>query len=231
MSQHWSKCNTADHERVAALGQTVRWHKDALLPFLAAIALARKTEYGKWLMSRKDVWDVQTYACRSIRGSDGHSEHSHPVALDVRPGSNPLRDDGVLVTDFDKFGIDDGVAFVNAFLACGFRSGITYYTDATKTRGYLKQNGKKIRKGRVDPMHFEFAHDPAWIENNRARLEDIVAGTSEPDGSSWYAVIVRRYDGKAYAHCKNIRQLLAAVMKIGKSLGDYYVDFGVPRGQ
>lgn len=230
MSSYWSKCNTDNHYRVAALGQTVRWHKDALLPFLAALKLARKTEYGKWLTSRKELWDVQTYACRDIRGSDDHSEHAHPVALDVRPSANPMREDGILTTDFDKFGVDDGAAFVNAFLACGFSSGIAYYTDAALTRGYLEKNGQRIRpKGkRVDPMHFQFVRGPEWIEANRERLEDILEGTV---GSSWYAIIIRRMTGKAIAHCENVDALAYAVKKIGRSMGDFYVDFDVPRGQ
>lgn len=230
MSSAWSKCNTSDHLKVAALGQTVRWHKDCMLPFRAAVKLARKTEYGKWLLGRKELWDVQTYACRDIRGSDGHSEHSHPVAVDIRPSANPMRDDGILTTDFDKFGLEDGVAFVNAWLRCGFSSGIAYYTDPSLTRGYLAKNGQRIRpKGRrVDPMHFQFAHGPEWIESNRDMLEDIL---EEAVGSSWYAIIVRRMTGKTIAHCENIDALAYAVKKIGRSMGDFYVDFDVPRGQ
>jgi len=227
MSSEWSRCQTADHVKVAALGQTVRWHKDCILPFRAAIKLASRTEYGKWLLGRKELWDVQTYACREVRGGSGHSEHSHPVALDVRPGSNPMRDDGILITDYDRFGLDDGEAFVNAFIWCGFRSGIAYYTIPEKTRSYLAQNGKKIRDGRVDPMHFEFAHDKQWIEKNRDYLEDILEETEAP---TWYAVITRRFDGTNIAHCKDIDQLVNAVFKIGRGSGGYYTNFSVPKG-
>ncbi len=116
------------------------------------------TKYGQEVRRSGIVW---TYACREVRGGSTHSEHSHPIALDINPPANPLKDDGVLRTDFGRFGIEDGVGFVNAFKEAGFRWGGDWSTDPSNTERVLRSNERKVRDGRVDPMHFEYVGPPA----------------------------------------------------------------------
>lgn len=46
-----------------------------------------------------------------------------------------------------------------------------------------------------------------------------------PDPPEWYALIIRRFDGTTIAHCRNVDELAAAVKRIGRGSGGYYVDF------
>lgn len=169
-------CDTSQHVRVRLFGQTETWHRAGVEAVKFAELLALRTRYGRFLVERKDPWDFQTYACRPIRGSQtGYSLHSWPRATDIRPAQNPLRDDGVLITDFDRFGYEDGVAFVEAWLRAGFRWGGTWSTDPKAARKALRNNGKKVFDGRVDTMHFEIATDPVttgWVERLRAVRRD-----------------------------------------------------------
>ena len=87
-----------------------------------------------------------------------------------------MRDDGVFVSDFDKYGLLDGVRFVGAFLAAGFDWGATWDdTDGASedercrlTRRTLLRNGEKISSGRIDPMHFELDDDSDVWTTKRA---------------------------------------------------------------
>jgi hypothetical protein len=82
-----------------------------------------------------------------------------------------MRDDGVFHTDFDRFGVDDGVAFVMAFYRAGFRWGAIWTSpldhplaDIEKqVRKVFGKKGKSIRDGRVDTMHFELELSPAQV--------------------------------------------------------------------
>lgn len=165
-------CQPHTQVRVRLFGQPEIWHRDGVEAIKYAEMLALRTEYGQFLARRDEPLDVQTYACRPIRGTTNtHSLHSWPRALDIRPTFNPLRDDGVLVTDFDKFGLKDAKAFVGAFLAAGFRWGGTWSHDPEVANRALARNHEKVLNGRVDTMHFELDRDPVttgWPERLRA---------------------------------------------------------------
>jgi hypothetical protein len=160
-------CRDDDRMTIRLFGTSKTWHKKGVGNIKYAELLALRTKYGRFLQERREALDVQTYACRPIRGSSSWSYHSWPRALDIRPWENPMRDDGVFVTDFDKFGLWDAVRFVGAFLAAGFDWGATWDdTDGKSTdekvrltRWYLRKNGQVVRSGRVDPMHFELDDD------------------------------------------------------------------------
>ncbi len=160
---------------VHLFGAVSTWHEAGVYPLKYAELLALRTKYGQFLARRRregNLSDVQTYACRPIRGSsDGYSFHSWPRALDIRPPENSLRDDGLLECDFRRFGLLDGVRFVSAFFAAGFDWGATWDDTDPEThdekvrlvRRDLLRVGKVIRSGRVDAMHFELDDDSdAW---------------------------------------------------------------------
>jgi D-alanyl-D-alanine carboxypeptidase len=167
-------------------GRAVAVHPKAVLPFQLAEALALQTRYGQLLRSAPDWTWFQTFANRGIRSADPpiHSEHSHSIAVDVRPAFNPMRDDGVFLTDFDRFGIDDGVEFVMAFYRAGFRWGAIWtspldhsLTDIEKlVRGAFAKKGQGIRDGRVDTMHFELELSPAQVAARNYAKEIEAAG-------------------------------------------------------
>jgi hypothetical protein len=75
-----------------------------------------------------------------------------------------MTENGVLITDFDRFGLEDGVAFVSALLAAGFRWGGTWSQSIALARAYLAANGHTVRDGRVDAMHFELELSPREVE-------------------------------------------------------------------
>jgi hypothetical protein len=171
----WGPPCQADRVSIKLFGATETWHKAGIYAVKYAELLALRTKYGRFLARRQEAGntsDVQTYACRPIRGSStGYSYHSWPRALDVRPAFNGLRDDGVLESDFTRFGLLDGVRFVGAFFAAGFDWGSTWDDTDGETqdqkcrlaRRDLLRVGKKIRDGRVDAMHFECDDDSdAW---------------------------------------------------------------------
>jgi hypothetical protein len=163
----WSSCVAGNIVQVDVFGRRGTapgmspWHEEALPPIELAVKAALRTRYGRRLERAGIIW---TYACRDIRGSSGHSEHSHPIALDVNPPRNPLRDDGLMICDFTTFGYDDGRAFVFAFLNNGFSWGATWSRSKREAERALKNIGKKIRSGRVDPMHFEYEGAPVRYE-------------------------------------------------------------------
>ena len=157
-------------------GLTAAIAPEAVLPFRLAEALAKKTKYGQFLCTRPDWTWFQTFAFRPIRGDGGpvssanHSEHSHSIAVDIRPFANPMRDDGVLITDFDRDGVEDGVAFVSAFLKAGFRWGgnwvapSNYPGAVAAARQAIANNGHKVHDGRIDTMHFELELTPDQVK-------------------------------------------------------------------
>lgn len=138
------------------------FHEDATAAVRAAVRAALATSYGAQVAKSGIVW---TYACREIRGGSSHSEHAHPIAVDVNPPQNPLRDDGVLICDFTRFSLADGVEFVNAFKRAGFVWGGDWNKDPRTTRATLERR-RKI-DGRRDPMHFQYAGPP--VEEVRRR--------------------------------------------------------------
>lgn len=174
-------CNDASRVTIRLFGADATWHIRGVGQVKLAELAALRTKYGQFLARRRaegHLGDVQTYACRPIRGASAttYSLHSWPRAVDVRPSDNPMRDDGVLITDFTRFGLLDGVRFVSAFLWAGFDWGTTWDdTDnldgpegVRLVRRHLLRRGQRVRDGRVDPMHFELDEEP-WSDERVLR--------------------------------------------------------------
>lgn len=181
-------------------GQRETWHRAGVEAVKFAELGALMTRYGRMLTQRGDPYDFQTYACRPIRGSStGYSLHSWPRATDIRPAANPLRDDGVLITDFDRFGFEDGMGFLGSFLAAGFRWGATWSADPRVAAQALRHNGQKIRDGRVDAMHLELAGEPVttgWADRLKAfrdRNPRYFAGVMARAGATTIPDLIRRW--------------------------------------
>lgn len=176
MSRGFDACPKSGLIRVRFFGSKITIHKDLLLPFQAFAALALYTSYGRDLFNTPGA--VQSYNCRSQRGNSTPSEHARGTAIDIRPPQNPYRaTDGSpkpqMVTDMAKFGLRDGIAFVNAAKRAGFRWGGDWSIDLRITGRVLALNGKpNTFVNRIsDPMHLEFAHDRAWIAKHKRELE------------------------------------------------------------
>ena len=166
MTDQWSQCE--DWASVPIFGgPAATWNKHAA-PVLQYVT--KRVEVGsRYGVFLADGWRrgertwFQTAACRDIRGSTAHSEHAHTVAVDIRPWENPLRDDGVLITDFDRFGIEDGESFLHSMMdpIPGLRApwqwaGAAWTSDVDVALKYFREGrGEKVRDGRVDAMHFE----------------------------------------------------------------------------
>ena len=163
MSSAFSLCELSDHAQVSIFGIAgtapglSRWHEDAVEPIERAIAAALKTRYGQ--DCTKNGFGIWTYACRDIRAGASHSEHAHPLAVDINAPKNGMSDAGILHTDFHKFSREDGAAFVNAFKRAGFRWGGDWSTNPIGPN-FFDKAGQKIRDGRVDAMHFEYVGAP-----------------------------------------------------------------------
>ncbi len=150
----WGRpCDESNLVTIQLFGLRKTWHRAGVGHVKYAELLALRTRYGASL--GRSTWDVQTYNCREVRGGTTTSNHSWPRAVDIRPSANPMRDDGVLVTDYTRHGLVDGLRFVSAWLSAGFRWGATWSGERPLARWALLRVGKKIRDGRVDPMHFE----------------------------------------------------------------------------
>ena len=159
-------CDASNLVAIRAFGRTETWHRRGIGHLKYAELLALRSRYGRELAelasgrSEQAPYVIQTYACREVRGGTTTSNHSWPRAVDVKPWANPMRDDGVLETDYTKFGRLDGLRFVSAWLAAGFVWGSTWSGERPLARWALWRVGRKIRDGRVDPMHFEREADP-----------------------------------------------------------------------
>lgn len=129
--------------------------------------MAARSRYGAFVVARVkggNALDLQTYNCRSIRGSSSHSEHSHTVAMDIRPWENPLSDRGYLITDFDMFGAADGEAFLHSLGdpvpgvgPCWEWGGGLYSSNVNTWIDCYRQRGHRVSSGRVDAMHFQIS--------------------------------------------------------------------------
>jgi hypothetical protein len=201
VSSEWGACQP--QAKPMAFMRVVSANPKAVLPLRLAETLALKTSYGKLLVLAPDRTWFQQFACRDIAGSDSHSEHSHTIAYDIRPpgstvatingvsiaGSNPMRDDGIFITDFDRFGLEDGVAFVMSFIRAGFRWGANWMSPLDFSLAELEQaarfafanKGKQIRDGRVDTMHVELELSPAQVAARDYAGEIEAALTEEED--------------------------------------------------
>lgn len=172
MPASWgTPCDSSALRTIRLFGQRETWHVNGIEAVKYAELLANRTRYALLLRNRLEPADFQTYACRPIRGtSDTYSLHSWPRATDIRPSWNPMREDGVLLTDFDRFGYNDGIEFIDAFLKAGFRWGATWSHSKADAISALRRKGQKIRDGRVDPMHFELDAAPVtdgWVRRLR----------------------------------------------------------------
>lgn len=182
MSISWPILGWDDPRLVEAwlFGRRVRLARAAIPALKWAELRARRTRYGRWLAERDQAEvPIWTYAYRPIRGSSGpvspdnHSEHVHGHTIDLDPPRNPMREDGVLVCDFARFGVRDGTRFLAAFLPA-FRWGGTWSTSRLEARRALRRVGERIRDGRVDPMHLELVltqeqvRETRWLRRLRA---------------------------------------------------------------
>ncbi len=170
MSTTWPLCPSVSE--TVWLGQRISVHPLALPAFRLVELRALRTEYGTALAEgRLDPAPTGAFNCRNRRPYpekpvtwSQHSEHSHGVAIDVNYDDNRLRTDGVLMSDFDRFGVEDGCDWLRCWLSPPeglpvlFRWGGGWTTDEQQACTLLAHhNGDKIRTGTVDPMHFELA--------------------------------------------------------------------------
>lgn len=174
----WGKpCELDNRITIRLFGAAKVWHRAGVGYVKYAELLAMRTRYGRFLAKRLangHLLDVQTYSCRTVRGGSDWSMHAWPRAVDIRPEENPMSDSGVLRTDFDLFGLVDGVRWLMAWSLAGFKWGAIWarISGPIEARHLLKENGRTIRDGRVDPMHFEI-EDPEpksrsyWVKRVR----------------------------------------------------------------
>lgn len=161
-------CAVSSRATIRLFGRSELWVRAGIGQVKFAELKALRTKYGRDLRAfgqssnANATFAVQTYACRAIRGGAIPSMHSWPRAADIKPWLNPMRDDGVLTTDFRKYGLVDGLRWVNAWLWSGFRWGATWSGQKPMARRFLLRVGQKVRDGRVDPMHFELYRDQPW---------------------------------------------------------------------
>jgi len=173
MSSEWPLCPEA---RAAAFGRHEIQVAARVVPCLRLVeARAWRSEYGRRLLEGQGT--IAAYACRNRRPYPEtpvtwarHSEHAHGTAVDVNAASNPFRSDGVLTSDFARFGLEDGRDWLAAWLEPPpglpvlFRWGGTWGTDLELAVVALRHEGERVRSGTVDPMHFELALSPAEVE-------------------------------------------------------------------
>lgn len=174
MSTTWPLCPATTE--LDWLGRTIRVHPLAAPAFRLVELRALRTQYG-WALATGGLEPAPTgaYVCRNRRPYpeqpvtwERHSEHAHGVAADVNYDDNRLRADGVLDSDFARFGTEDGEDWLRCWLEPPeglpvlFRWGGGWVTDPEQACLLLtRHNGERIRSGTVDPMHFELALTPA----------------------------------------------------------------------
>lgn len=174
MSTDWPLC--PDTVPISFLDHEIRVHELAVSPFRVVELRAQRSEYGVWLRTTETPTPTGAFNCRNRRPYPEtpvtwarHSEHAHAVAVDVNYDDNRLRIDGVLDTDFDRFGSADGRDWLAAWLEpprglqVFFRWGGGWVTDLEQACVNLRHNGERIRTGTVDPMHFELELIPAEV--------------------------------------------------------------------
>lgn len=166
MSASWQLCPDG-LANFTFLGHQV-WAQSLVRPMLELVEVrAWRSEYGRELMQGRG--SIGSYNCRNRRPYpetpvtwERHSEHAHGNGtVDVNSAGNPLRSDGVLVTDMDRHGYEDGLAWLAAWLEppAGlrvlYRWGGVWTTDVATAGIALRHKGERVRVGVVDPMHFE----------------------------------------------------------------------------
>lgn len=193
-------CTMSNLQGISLFGCSKVVHKEAVLSFKVAELLSTATKYGRELLRIDNNYKVQTYVCRPIRGSESYSRHAYGIAVDIKPWLNPMRDDGLLYTDFDKFGVKDGYRFVKAWTDAGFRWGGIWSSVASAVLGALRlAQGAKVRSGRTDPMHMELGDSPVPTR----KLRKVVAEFKENE-PELYALALKK------AKARNMDELFAA---------------------
>lgn len=193
-------CAQINLQSIKLFGCTKTVHKEAVLSFKVAELLASASKYGQELTKLDNNYKVQTFVCRPIRGSESYSRHAYGIAVDIKPWVNPMRDDGLLYTDFDKFGVKDGYKFVKAWTDAGFRWGGIWSSIGSAVLGALRLiQGAKVRSGRTDPMHMELGDSPVPVSD----LRKVVAGFKEKE-PELYAQALKK------AKAENMDELFAA---------------------
>lgn len=171
MSTTWPLCPTTT--TIDFLGHRVSVAA-AIVPCLRVVELrAWRSEYGARLL-REGM--IGAYNCRNRRPYPErpvtwarHSEHAHGTAVDVNWATNSYRSDGVLDSDFARFGLEDGREWLAAWLEpppglpVFFRWGGTWGTDLEAAVIALRHEGERVRSGSIDPMHFELALTPSEV--------------------------------------------------------------------
>ncbi len=176
MSTTWPICPPpSELQQITFLEHEITVHR-LVVPALRLVELRGvRTAYGEaFAEGRIGPTPTGAYNCRNRRPYPErpvtvarHSEHAHAIAIDVDYDSNPLSSSGVLITDFDRFGLEDGAEWLAAWLEPPeglpvlFRWGGGWTTDPHQAALNLADNGTRIRTGVVDGMHFELALSPA----------------------------------------------------------------------
>lgn len=177
VSATWPICPDDQVTTLRWLGHDVRVHRLAV-PALQVVELrALRSEYGtRFAMGEIGPTPTGAYNCRNRRPypetpvtPERHSEHAHAVAIDVDWDDNPLSTEGILRTNFDRFGYEDGCDWLAAWLEppdglpVFFRWGGGWTTDLAQACLNLRHNGERIRTGVVDGMHFELSLTPTEV--------------------------------------------------------------------
>lgn len=175
MSSTWPLCPDEQVTTLRWLGHDVRVHRLAVPALRVVEFRALRSEYGtRFAMGEIGPTPTGAYNCRNRRPypetpvtPEHHSEHAHAVAIDVDWDDNPLSTEGILRTNFDRFGYEDGCDWLAAWLEppeglpVFFRWGGGWTTDLEQACLNLRHNGERIRTGVVDGMHFELSVTPA----------------------------------------------------------------------
>lgn len=164
--------------RIDFLGHEISVREDVVPCFELVAVRAIRSEYGRAYAAREiEPAPTGGYVYRNRRPYPPpvtvalHSEHSHGTTVDVDYDSNPLRFDGYLESDFDRFGLEDGREWLEAWLEPPpglpvlFRWGGGWTTDPKTAGILLGHNGERVRTGTVDAMHFELALTPAEVRS------------------------------------------------------------------
>jgi len=173
MSLDWPLC-PPDKVEIGFLGHRIEVHPDAADAFRLVELRAQRTHYGTWLSEQtRATTPTGGFVCRNRRPhpetpvtEELHSEHCHGHTIDVNWDDNPLREDGLLKTDFDRFGLEDGADWLGCWLEpppeleAFYRWGGGWTTDLKQATANLERNGQVIRDGVTDGMHFELALTP-----------------------------------------------------------------------
>lgn len=236
MSTTWPICpSSSDLQTIRWLGHDITVHELAVPAFRLVELRAWRSEYGvAFAGGLIGPTPTGAFNCRNRRPYpetpvtvDRHSEHAHAVAVDVDYDSNPLSPSGYLVTDFDRFGYDDGVDWLDAWLTppAGlrdlFRWGGGWTTSLRQASANLARNGERISTGVIDGMHFELVPSPAICRafDWKAALTEEAAVNKELRGAVDFVNTVRKGLKPAAAQATPVgagKRVAQAVVRVEK---------------